>query len=103
MMTTSNLSRLRVFAWLEGFSFLLLMGVTMPLKYMLGMPTPNYIVGMAHGILFIGYCLLVLKVRSERKWNYKKTFYALIASLLPFGTFVADTKIFKPEMSNEIK
>ena len=94
-MLTNNIGRLRLLAYLEGISFLLLLGVGMPLKYMYGMPKPNMIIGMAHGILFLAYCLWVIIVQSEQKWSLAKTFWALIASLLPFGTFVADVKLFK--------
>ncbi len=91
----TNISRLRFLAWFEGMSFLLLIGIGMPLKYIYQIPLPNMIIGMAHGILFIAYCIWVMIVRSEEKWLFKKTFLALVASLLPFGTFVADAKIFK--------
>ncbi len=94
-MLKTNIGRLRLLAWLEGISFLLLIGIGMPLKYMYEMPTPNLVIGMAHGILFIVYCLWVIIVRTEQKWGFKKTFLALFASILPFGTFVADAKIFK--------
>lgn len=97
-MNQKNLSRLRVLAWMEGSSFLLLMGIGMPLKYIYDIPTPNYVIGMAHGILFIAYCIWVMIVRSELEWKVKKTFLALFASLMPFGTFVADIKIFKKEI-----
>ncbi|CAN5386920.1 DUF3817 domain-containing protein [soil metagenome] len=96
-MFNTNLGRLRILAWLEGISFLLLIGVGMPLKYLWEMPMPNLVIGMGHGILFISYCLWVMIVRSEKQWLIKKTLLALFASLLPFGTFVADTKIFKLE------
>ena len=89
---------MRVLAWMEGSSFLLLMGIGMPLKYIYDIPTPNYVIGMAHGILFIAYCIWVMIVRSELEWKVKKTFLALFASLMPFGTFVADIKIFKKEI-----
>ena len=69
----------------------------MPLKYFYAMPTPNLVIGMAHGILFMAYCLMVIVVKSEFKWNFSKTFWSLLASFLPFGTFVADVKIFKPQ------
>ena len=59
------------------------------------MPTPNLVIGMGHGILFIAYCLQVFIVQSQYRWTFKITFMALIASLLPFGTFVADARIFK--------
>ena len=52
------LGRLRIVAFVEGCSYLLL-GITMVLKYRFSMPRPNYVVGMAHGVLFV---LLVLQV-----------------------------------------
>ena len=50
---------LRIVAWLEGITFLLF-GVSMPLKYGFDIPQPNYLIGMAHGILFIVYNLMIL-------------------------------------------
>jgi integral membrane protein len=91
----SNLPRLRLLAYLEGISFLLLLGIGMPLKYMYGIPTPNMVIGMAHGVLFLAYCAWVMIVRSENQWGFIKTSLALLASLLPFGTFVADVKLFR--------
>lgn len=94
-MIHTNLNLLRLFGYLEGISFLLLLGVGMPLKYMYEMPKPNLIIGMAHGILFIAYCAWVYIVRMENKWNAAKTFWATVAAFIPFGTFVADAKIFR--------
>ncbi|MDX1652965.1 MAG: DUF3817 domain-containing protein [Brumimicrobium sp.] len=88
------LGLLRLLAILEGTSYLML-ALTMPLKYYYAMPLPNKIVGMAHGILFIAYCFMVYVVNQEKKWSLKTNFWAYFASLLPFGTFVADAKIFK--------
>lgn len=81
--------------FLEGLSYLLLLGVCMPLKYVYEIPEPTRFVGMAHGILFMGYCLLVLLEKQKQQWNHTTTAWALVASVLPFGTFVADKKIFK--------
>lgn len=90
-----NLKILRVLALVEGVSYLLL-GITMPLKYQWNMDMPNKIVGMAHGVLFIAYLLMVFIVNLKAKWSIATNFWAYLASLLPFGTFVADAKIFKP-------
>lgn len=90
----STLGILRITALLEGISYLLF-ALTMPLKYQLDTPLPNKIVGMAHGFLFIAYCLMVFIVNQDQKWNLKTNFFAYLASLIPFGTFVADAKIFK--------
>ncbi|GAA5026812.1 membrane protein [Marivirga lumbricoides] len=88
------LGRLRIMAILEGISYILL-GITMPLKYLNDMPLPNYIVGMIHGVLFIMYCLLVVIVAVKMKWKFKMIVLAFLASLIPFGTFYADWKWFK--------
>ncbi|MEM7552100.1 MAG: DUF3817 domain-containing protein [Bacteroidota bacterium] len=89
------IGRLRLLAIIEGISYLLL-GVTIPLKYMLGVTTPNYIVGMAHGWLFILYIFFSFQCIIRFQWSLKRSFWILIASLIPFGTFVADYKILKP-------
>jgi integral membrane protein len=88
------LGRLRVVAFIEGCSYLLL-GFTMILKYKFSMPEPNYIVGLAHGILFVLYVVLVLQVSVFYKWNLLKMFWAFLASLIPFGTFYADKVLFR--------
>lgn len=89
------LGRLRVLAILEGISYLLL-GITMPIKYVMGVPEPNYIVGMAHGWLFIMYVAIAIQNSRIHNWTWKETFYVLVASLIPFGTFAVDIKILKP-------
>lgn len=90
----STLGALRIIGFMEGCSFLLF-ALTMPLKYFMHIKAPNQIVGMAHGFLFIAYVMLVFWVAKEKKWSFKTQFWAYLASLLPFGTFVADAKIYK--------
>lgn len=89
------LNRLRLLAILEGISYLLL-GITMPLKYMLGMKDPNFYVGMAHGWLFILYVIVSFQNIYLHKWSIKTSLLVLMASLIPFGTFVIDVKILRP-------
>lgn len=69
----------------------------MPLKYYAAMPQPNKIIGMAHGVLFVLYVLAVIQCKIEYQWSTKKTALALLASIIPFGTFWADAKLFKKE------
>ncbi len=94
MKLNSALGILRMLAILEGISYLLF-AITMPMKYMYGILGPNMIVGMAHGFLFLAYVLMCLVCAYKLKWRFTITFLALLASLIPFGTFVADAKIFK--------
>ena len=88
------LGRLRIVAFIEGCSYLLL-GFTMVLKYKFSIPQPNYIVGLAHGILFVLYIILLLQVAFIHRWNSIKIFMAFLASLIPFGTFYADKVLFR--------
>ncbi|MDQ3141409.1 MAG: DUF3817 domain-containing protein [Bacteroidota bacterium] len=87
------LSRFRLVAFLEGCSYLLF-GLTMPLKYVYNILTPNYYVGMIHGVLFLLYCLLLVLVAKKNHWSFKLVVIAFIASLVPFGTFYADKRWF---------
>ena len=91
------LDRLRLVGWWEGISFLLLVGVAMPLKYFAGRPEAVRIVGMAHGSLFLLYVLAAIQAALEYHWPWKRTALVLIASLLPAGPFVVDAKILRRE------
>jgi integral membrane protein len=84
----------RIIAVLEGISFLLIFGITMPLKYWANMGEPNKWVGYAHGVLFILYIILLALLFFEKKFNIKKTLKFFVASLLPFGTFYMEQKYF---------
>lgn len=94
-MLRTNLGRLRIIGFLEGVSFILLLGIGMPLKYLADMGMPNKVMGQAHGFLFIAYVVMVFLVREEKKWNLKTTGLALLASLVPLGPFFADAYLFK--------
>ena len=92
------LGRLRIVAFIEGCSYLLL-GFTMILKYKFSMSQPNYIVGLAHGILFVLYIVLLLQVSFLHRWSIIKMLMAFLASLIPFGTFYADKVLFRQSNS----
>jgi integral membrane protein len=91
----NTLLLLRIFAFFEGISFLLLLGIAMPMKYLYNDPSLVKSVGMAHGILFVLYVLFLLLVHFQYKWKLLITIKAFIASFVPFGTFYADKKWFR--------
>lgn len=84
---------LRKIALVEAVSFLLLLGIAMPLKYMAGMPLAVKIVGWAHGVLFVVFCLALLRVWIVARWPITRPIVVFIASLLPFGPFVIDRRM----------
>lgn len=93
---STALGRLRLVGFLEGVSFIVLLGIAMPLKYFAGQPEAVRVVGMAHGVLFLGYVLAIVHAQIEYEgWPAKRSLLLLVASLLPFGPFIADKKILR--------
>ena len=84
---------LRLLGNIEGISYLLLLGVAMPMKYYFEMPMAVKIAGMAHGVLFVAYCLVLALCMKNFNWTLKFGVYLFIATLIPFGTFVTDRKL----------
>jgi len=82
-------------SFLEGISFLIILFITMPLKYIFEYPSANKIVGMAHGILFISYVVMVFMLKPDEKWNVKDTAIILLCSIIPFGTFWMDKRYLR--------
>lgn len=94
----SALKSLRVVAFWEGVSFLLLLGIAMPLKYWFAMPLAVRIVGMVHGLLFILFLACLGRAMKERRWSAGRAVSALAAGLVPGGTFFLDAAL-KREMA----
>ena len=82
-------------AFAEGVSYLLLLLISMPLKYYANFPEAVKYVGWLHGILFVLFCIYLLKVWIGLKWSFGKVLTAFIASLVPFGTFLLDARLKK--------
>jgi len=91
------ISRLRTVGIYEGISYLLLLGIAMPIKYMLGIPEVVKYVGWAHGVLFVLYMMALLQVTLVHRWSILKVAAGVLASLLPFGPFILDRKLLHAE------
>ncbi len=82
------LKTFRFFAFLEGSSLILLLGIAVPLKYYFDMPQVVSYVGMAHGVLFLIYIFTAPVATMLKKLSILKLPIILIAAFIPFGTFV---------------
>lgn len=82
----------RILSYLEAISFLVLLGIAMPLKYMFDMPEYVRVVGMAHGLLFVLYIIGAYYLYETLNWKFKVLGIFVICSILPFGPFYADKK-----------
>jgi len=87
------ISVLRVVGILEGISFLVLLGIAMPLKYLANLPHTVAVVGGIHGGLFIIYVALALLSTLVFRWPLWRLGQAVVASLVPAGTFWFDRKL----------
>ncbi|EMA6343351.1 DUF3817 domain-containing protein [Bacillus cytotoxicus] len=92
-MLSTPVGRLRAIGFVEGISFLLLLFVAMPLKYFAGFAAAVKITGMAHGVLFILFIFAVIQVTIANRKSILWVLGALLASIIPFGTFVLDAKL----------
>jgi integral membrane protein len=77
-----------VVAFIEGISFLVLLGVAMPLKYLAGIAIATRVVGLLHGLAFLAYAVVLIDALSTRKWPNRSVWLGLLAAFLPAGTFV---------------
>jgi len=84
---------LRYLALLEGISWLMLLFVAMPLKYMAGNPYPVKVVGMTHGLLFIAFVAALTVVLNRKDITAALGAKVFVASFIPFGTFVVDGRL----------
>jgi integral membrane protein len=95
---------LRKIAVAEAISFLVLMGVAMPLKYFMDMPVAVKVVGWIHGVLFVIFCGSLLQTMIVAKWPFLRALMIFIAALLPFGPFVIDRRMlsYEAEFQNRL-
>ncbi|WP_227674954.1 DUF3817 domain-containing protein [Psychrobacter okhotskensis] len=84
------LKKLTFMGYLEGTSFLLLLGIAMPLKYMLGMPEAVSYIGPVHGILFMAYIMVLIITASKIKMPLWALPAGVLGSFLPLGPFIFD-------------
>jgi integral membrane protein len=85
-----QLRQLRVVAYTEGISYLLLLGVAMPLKYLADLPLAVRVMGSVHGALFVAFAIVLARAAWSRKWPVTRPAWMFVSSLVPFGMVVLD-------------
>jgi integral membrane protein len=85
-----SVRNLRIIAWIEGTSYLVLLGIAMPLKYLADEPSAVRIVGMIHGVLFVLFCLALVLVWQRRRWSFMRSTIVFASALVPCATYFMD-------------
>ena len=93
-MKNDTFSRFRIISIIEGLSYLILVFIAMPLKYMFDYPLAVKIVGMSHGVLFILFFLALVMAMNRYKWKFLG-FQLFVYSLIPFGFILIERIIMK--------
>jgi|SRR5690625_53967 len=88
----SSVRIFRLISTSEAISFLILLFVGMPLKYMADQPLTVKIMGPIHGVLFIAYVFAAYYISQELNWTKKQFWISILCSLLPFGPFYVERK-----------
>jgi len=87
------LHRFRMVAIAEGISFLILLLIAMPLKYVFDMPQAVKFFGWVHGALFVTFIYCAFAVFTAFKKDFSWLGKAFLASIIPFGTFILDKEL----------
>ena len=77
----------------EGVSWLLLLGVGMPLKYRWDVPLAVTVFGMLHGVLFVALCWLLLRAHMGRGWQWRRLLLIFAAAFVPAWPFLLDRRM----------
>lgn len=96
MKQIENKTYLRQFstiALLEGISYLVLVIIAMPLKYVLDMPEMVTWVGRIHGGLTVAFVIWLLLCHFSYQWKFTFSLKGFILSLIPFGAFIFDKEL----------
>jgi integral membrane protein len=95
MLITST-GRLRMLAFLEGISLLVLIFIAVPMKYALNNHALSKIMGPIHGAIFLLFVFNAISVGTAQHWKFKQTTWkVIVACFIPFGTFYIDYKILR--------
>ncbi len=87
------IQKFKVLGTLESMSFLLLLFVAMPLKYIYGMPQFVRVIGSVHGALFVLYLLMALMIYKKVNWTKLQLFYVFVLASIPLGPYVVNKKL----------
>ncbi|PKL77304.1 MAG: hypothetical protein CVV27_05915 [Candidatus Melainabacteria bacterium HGW-Melainabacteria-1] len=87
------IQRLRTMGVLEGYSYLFLLLIAMPLKYFAHQPLAVQIGGWFHGLFFVLFTAFLILATRKYGWSLFQFGLAFASAFIPFGTFVLDRKL----------
>lgn len=77
----------------EGLSFLVLLLIAMPVKYLLGEPFVVRIAGSLHGVFTVALLAAAVRALSAGTVPIRTLFWVLVFSVIPFGFIAAERRL----------
>lgn len=85
----------KIVSLLEGISYILLLFIAVPIKYLQHNEAYVKMLGMPHGMLFVGYIIIAYLLKDHFKWDNKTFLKVCALSIVPLGTFFVN-RFMKP-------
>lgn len=94
------LRRYRYAAIVTGIGLLLLV-ITMIIKYGFGYATPVAVYSPIHGVLYMIYVAMTIDLAIKARWSIKGIVAVLLAGCVPFVSFVAERQVTRRVTSGQ--
>ena len=99
MPTPSEWNLVRLSAYAEGLTLLLLLGIAVPLKHVCGHPELVRIVGPVHGLAFLAYQYSLWRLWLSGGVTSRQMLRGALAAFWPFGTWHFSRSLERPDVS----
>lgn len=80
---------------------MVLMGIGLPLKYMMGNPIVVRVTGPVHGLFFVWLCYELAGLVFGKGWPVKKAALVFLCALVPTAPFFLDAWLNKQELPTD--
>jgi len=97
----TDLAVYRVAAIVTGIGLLLLVLVAIPLHYIADEPWLSETYSPIHGVIFMGYVVIVIWVTTRRRWSPVKALLIIVAGAVPFASFIVERRVIADELAAE--
>ena len=88
----SAIGRLRLMAYVEGVTLLVLVAVGVPLKYLAGHPELVSVLGPIHGVSFLIYLICLVEASVAGRFKITEILKLFVAAFIPLA-FISSIRL----------
>lgn len=94
----SSLNIFRIISYIEGLSYIFLVFIAMPMKYLYENAAIVKTLGMAHGVLFVFFIFALWKYKKDNSLEKEVIVDYFVYSLTPFGFILIESALKKSQV-----